>query len=200
MNRIKTVLIAALFAVGSSAAFGQTSASGVNHVEPVLKVTATVATAVQLTLSTDTQCTVTTLGPTHPDYSMDFGNVNSLGLGTPNCGSVLTGTNAAIYWSKIKLTPTFTGFASISGTHIDVSTTGFGVSGLTVEGPKTTNQAMPTVFGDFADVTSSPATILNGGSITSGSATESFIGVKVDSTATTGAQQQALVTYTLTVS
>ena len=76
-----------IFALGmmalSTAAFAGTTATNTNTVSPTLQISATVQSAVQLTLSTGTaavtHCAVTPTGGT-PDYTMNFGTVDALGI------------------------------------------------------------------------------------------------------------------------
>src|SRR3954465_1697076 len=130
-----------IFALGmmalSTAAFAGTTATNSNTVSPTLQISATVQSAVQLTLSTGTaavtHCTVTPTGGT-PDYTMNFGTVDALGINTGNCNKfapAVAGVDNAIYWSDYNVTPVFTSHTAIAGTVITAQvTTNFGVSNI----------------------------------------------------------------------
>ena len=88
-----------IFALGmmalSTAAFAGTTATNSNTVSPTLQISATVQSAVQLTLSTGTaavtHCAVTPTGGT-PDYTMNFGTVDALGINAGNCNKFAPAT------------------------------------------------------------------------------------------------------------
>lgn len=94
----------------SSTGLAATWATNTNTVAPTLAISVTVQSAVQLTLATGvsggTPCTITAAS----DYSMSFGNVNGLGVGTPTCGAVTSVTSSdATYATSYQLTPRFSG-------------------------------------------------------------------------------------------
>ena len=106
-----------IFALGmmalSTAAFAGTTATNTNTVSPTLQISATIQSAVQLTLSTGTaavtHCAVTPGGST--DYAMSFGTVDALGINNGACNKfapATPGVSNAIYWSDYNVTPVFT--------------------------------------------------------------------------------------------
>src|ERR1700758_1884982 len=106
-----------IFALGlitlSTAAFAGTTATNTNTVSPTLQVSATIQSAVQLTLSTGTaavtHCAVAPGAGT--DYSMNFGTVDALGISAGSCNRfapTTPGVTDAVYWSDYNLNPVFT--------------------------------------------------------------------------------------------
>ncbi len=97
-----------IFALGmmalSTAAFAATTATNTNTVSPTLQISATIQSAVQLTLSTGTaavtHCAVTP--GTGTDYAMSFGTVDALAINNGACNKfapTTPGVTNAIYWS-----------------------------------------------------------------------------------------------------
>ena len=195
----------------STAAFAATTASNTNTVSPTLVISATIQSAVQLTLNTGTvaaaHCTATP-GVT-PDYTMAFGNVDALGINPTTCGSksapTTPGITDAIYWSDYNLLPVFTSQATVAASTIKaVVTTNFAGSNIYVVRDTANSNALPAnaaAFSALSTVLATPDTIVPAAQITSGTAVTRFIGVGVKPTngaALTGAQA-ATVTFTLTV-
>jgi len=202
-----------IFALGmmalSTAAFAATTAVNTNTVSPTLQISATIQKAVQLTLSTGTaavtHCAVTPTGGT-PDYTMNFGTVDALGINTGNCNKfnpAVPGTDNAIYWSDYNLTPVFTSHTAISGTNITAQvTTNFGVSNIFIVRDSANSSTVPAGAASFTAVSTGTPDTIAGPGVTSGTALTRFIGVAVTpangATVGTGAQS-ATVTFTLTV-
>jgi hypothetical protein len=209
--------LSAIFALGmmalSTAAFAATTAVNTNTVSPTLQISATIQSAVQLTLSTGTaavaHCTVTPSGSS-PDYTMNFGTVDALGINNGNCGKfapTTPGVSNAVYWSDYNLTPVFTSQSATSGTNIKAQvTTDFGAphnilvvrdsaNASTAPADATAFTAMGTATADTI-VSATPA-------ITSGTAITRYIGVAVTPLngppAVLTGPQTATVTFTLTV-
>jgi len=79
-----------------------------------LTLSVTVQTAVRFNLSTASGGLTVAPGT---DYSVDYGNVNGIGIGTPAFGlSIVSASGGAIYSTPILLTPSFSSFSSTSGT------------------------------------------------------------------------------------
>jgi hypothetical protein len=83
-----------------------------------LNLTATAQTALQLDISTASGG-ATVVGNTGNSstgvFSLDFGNVNGLGLGTPSTGvTVAVQAGGALYTSPVSLTPRYSGFSTSS--------------------------------------------------------------------------------------
>src|SRR5690242_16868337 len=204
-----------IFALGmmtlATAAFAGTTATNSNTVSPTLQISATIQKAVQLTLSTGTaavtHCTVTPTGGT-PDYTMNFGTVDALGINAGNCNKfnpANPGVDNAIYWSDYNVTPVFTSHTATSGTTISAQvTTNFGVSNIFIVRDSANSSAVPAGAGSFTAMATAPADTIAGNPpcVTSGTALTRFIGVAVTpatgATVGTGAQS-ATVTFTLTV-
>ncbi len=202
-----------IFALGmmalSTAAFAATTATGTNTVAPTLQISATVQSAVQLTLSTGTStaahCAVTP--GTGTDYLMSFGTVNALALGTPTCGTAFApttpGTTPAIYWSDYNVTPVWTSQATNNATVTARVTTDFpsATRSLTVVRDSAGTGAVPAAIADFTPISTATAdTIVT--TTNSGTAQTRFIGVQVAPTSGAGipaTAQTATVTFTLTV-
>jgi hypothetical protein len=123
-----------------------------------LNLTANAQTALQLDISTASGgATVTgaTGNSSTGVFSLDFGDVNGLGLGTPSTGvSVNVQAGGAVYTSPISLTPRYSGFstssASVSvlldgtaGNAAGRSATREGAAAGTVVAPSTT---VPNIF------------------------------------------------------
>ena len=202
-----------IFALGmmalSTAAFAATTATNSNTVSPTLQVSATIQSAVQLTLSTGTaavtHCAVTPTGGT-PDYTMNFGTVDALGINAGNCnkfGPANPGVDNAIYWSDYNVTPVFTSHTAISGTTITAQvTTNFGVSNIFIVRDSANSSTVPASAAAFTALATASADTIAGPGVTSGTALTRFIGVAVkpDNGATVGTgAQSATVTFTLTV-
>ena len=76
-----------------------------------LEMTATVQTAVQLNISTGAGGATVSGNSATGLFSIAFGNVNGLGLGTPTAGvTVVVDSSGALYKTPINLTPVYSGF------------------------------------------------------------------------------------------
>jgi hypothetical protein len=209
MKKFIMIFALAMFAL-STASFAGTTASNTNTVQPTLQISATIQSAVQLTLSTGTvaatHCTPTP-GVT-PDYTMSFGNVDALGINPATCGSksapTTPGSTDAIYWSDYNLVPVFTSQSAIAATTIKAAvTTNFAGSNIYVVRDSANSSALPGSAAAFTAMSILPGTpdnIVPSG-IVSGTPVTRFIGVGIKPTngaALTGLQS-ATVTFTLTV-
>src|SRR6478752_3868685 len=188
-----------IFALGmmalSTAAFAATTATNSSTVSPTLQISATIQKAVQLTLSTGTaavtHCTVTATGGT-PDYTMNFGTVDALGINAGNCNKfnpAVPGVDNAIYWSDYNVTPIFTSHTAITGTVITAQvTTNFGVSNIFVVRDSANSSTVPASAAAFTALGTATADTIAGPGVASGTALTRFIGVAVkpDNGATVG--------------
>jgi hypothetical protein len=191
----------------STAAFAGTTAVNTNTVSPTLQISATIQKAVQLTLSTGTaavtHCTVVATGGT-PDYTMNFGTVDALGINAGNCNKfnpANPGVDSAIYWSDYNLTPIFTSQSTSNNTITAQVTTNFTASNISIVRDSANSSTVPTGAAQFTAVgVASADTIAT--NATNGQALTRFIGVAIAPTngagTLTGAQS-ATVTFTLTV-
>jgi hypothetical protein len=104
--RYSFVLLALFVFTGTVAAQGP--ATG-NTTSANLEMTAEVQTTVQLNISG----TAVTGSNSTGLFSIDFGNVNALGIGTPATGITVTpNATGALYKSTINVSPVFTGFVA----------------------------------------------------------------------------------------
>ncbi|HEY5028396.1 MAG TPA: hypothetical protein VIK39_08310 [Candidatus Angelobacter sp.] len=209
MKKYIMIFALAMFAL-STASFAGTTATGTNTVAPTLQISATIQSAVQLTLSTGTvataHCAVTAGGTT--DYAMNFGTVDALGINAGACNKfapTTPGTTNAIYWSDYTVTPIYTS-QSVLGTGTTIKaqvTTDFpgAAHNILIVRDSANSPAVPAAAGSFTAMgTASADTIVTGAA--SGTAQTRYIGVAVTPasgpTVLTG-PQTATVTFTLTV-
>ena len=207
------ILVAAIVLATTTGAFAATQATG-NTVSPTLAVSATIQKAVSLTLSTGTtggvsHCAVAA-GGGPPDYTMNFGTVDALGVNAGNCNKMnptTPGTSNAIYWSDYTILPVYTSQTAFAGTTVTAYVSAdFGAPHniLIVRSATATSSTTPVVPTDMAAMSTasgSPDT-LGAAGVVSGTALTRFIGVAVTpangATVLTG-PQTATVTFTLTV-
>lgn len=203
-------LIAVLCAV-STAAFAGTTATNTNTVSPTLQISATIQKAVSLTLSTGatagiSHCAVTPTSGT-PDFTMNFGNVDALGINAGNCNKfnpATPGVDNAVYWTDYTLTPVFTSHKTFAATTISAQvTTDFGApNNVFIVRDSANSSSVPTGAAQFTAVGVASADTISGAGTVSGTPLTRFVGVAVkpDNGATVlqGAQT-ATVTFTLTV-
>lgn len=201
------LMVIAIFAF-STAAFAGTQNTNSNTVQPTLQISVNIQKAVRLTLGTGTaavtHCAVTANGG-NPDYTMNFGTVDALGINAGNCnvfGPANPGVDNAIYWSDYNLTPIFTGQSATTSTITAQVTTDFAAPhNVFIVRDSANSNAVPASAAAFTAMgTGSADTIATNPA--SGTALTRFIGVGVTpangATVLTGAQS-ATVTFTLTV-
>jgi hypothetical protein len=206
MKKVLTILALGMMAL-STAAFAGTTATGTNTVSPTLQVSATIQSAVQLTLSTGTaavtHCAVAPGAGT--DYSMNFGTVDALGISAGSCNKfapTTPGVTDAVYWSDYNLNPVFTSQTATTNTITAKVTTDFAApKNIFIVRDSANSSTVPASAAAFTAVsTGTPDTIVTNAA--SGVAQTRFIGVEVTPangpTVLTGAQS-ATVTFTLTV-
>jgi hypothetical protein len=154
-----------------------------------LQMNATVQTAVQLNISTGSGGATVSGSNATGLFSVNFGNINGLGLGTPNAGvSVVADSSGALYKTPINLTPVYSGFTTETAT-IEVEQDAAGDTALAREGNLSIS-ASSTVS------TSTPASVATGGA--SGVAIERYVGMYAARTEAAGAKSATLI-YTITV-
>jgi hypothetical protein len=205
MKKYIMIFALAMFAL-STASFAGTTATNTNLVSPTLQISATIQSAVQLTLSTGTaavtHCAVTPGGAT--DYAMSFGTVDALGINAGACSKfapVTPGITNAIYWSDYNLTPVYTSQSVATNTITAQVTTDFAApNNIFVVHDSANSSTVPASAAAFTAIsTTTPGTIVTNAA--TGIAQTRFIGVAVtpaNGAATTGAKS-ATVTFTLTV-
>ena len=207
MKKHLTILMTMIAAM-TTAAFAGTQGTGVNTVSPTLQISANVQKAIRLTLSTGTaavtHCAVVANGG-NPDYTMNFGTVDALGINAGNCNLFAPanpGVSNAVYWSDYNLTPVFTGQSATTSTVSAQVTTDFGAPhNVFIVRDSANSNAVPASAAAFTAMgTGSADTIVTNPA--SGTAVTRYIGVAVTpangATVLTG-NQSATVTFTLTV-
>src|SRR5262249_14721907 len=197
--RIGLVLLMALGA-SSTAALAATDAVNATSVSPTLQISVTVQKALRLTLGTGTSGTTCTVNA-GSDFTMNFGNVDALGISTP-CGSkfnpTTAGSSPAAYYTDYQVTPAFTNQANTSATVTAYVSSNFAtlsnvlsvVQASSAPGNIGALQAMSTNSG-------SPTSI--GTSLASGTAITRYVGVQVQptnsSSSTVSGSDSATITY-----
>lgn len=181
-------LLAAFFAFGV-AAHAQGPALDSTTTTSELEMSATVQTAVQLNISTGAGGATVSGSNVTGLFSVSFGNVNGLGLGTPSAGvSVVADASGALYKTPVNLTPVFSGFTTETAT-IEVEQDAAGDTQVAREGNASISSSS-TVS------TSTPASVASGGA--SGAAIERYVGIYVSRSEAAGAKSATLI-YTITV-
>ena len=181
-------MLAALFVFGG-AAYAQGPVVDASSTTSELEMSATVQTAVQLNISTGAGGATVSGSNATGLFSISFGNVNGLGMGTPAAGvSVVSDASGALYKTPINLTPVYAGFTTETAT-IEVEQDAAGDTALAREGNSSISSAS-TVS------TSTPASVASGAA--SGAAIERYVGVYVPRTEAAGAKSATLI-YTITV-
>ncbi|HXA86845.1 MAG TPA: hypothetical protein VNZ47_17300 [Candidatus Dormibacteraeota bacterium] len=205
MKKFFTIFALGLMAL-STAAFASTTATNTNTVSPTLQISATIQSAVQLTLSTGTaavtHCVVTPAGGS-PDYTMSFGTVDALGINNGNCNKfapTTPGTTNAVYWSDYNLNPVFTSQTTSNNTITAQVSTDFATNNIFIVRDSANSSTVPASAAAFTAVSTGTAdTIVTNAA--SGVAQTRFIGVAVTPAngATVSGAKSATVTFTLTV-
>jgi len=203
MKRMTLAIFAALLMASTS--FAATSATGTNTVAPTLQVSATIQSAVQLTLSTGAaagSCAISAGPPS--DFKMDFGTVDGLAINNGSCGSrytpAQTGGNA-VYYTEYRFTPSFTSQATSNNTVTAYVSSNFSLANVSIVRDTLNTAAVPPANGFSAMSTNSGSPDSIASNVGSGSAQSRYIGVSIANTngaGLTGATS-ATVTFTLTV-
>ena len=213
MKRMTMAILASLLALATGAsATTQAAGSNVVSVAPTMNMSVNILKAVSLTLKTGTtggvtHCAVAAAGG-NPDYTMDFGQVDALGITAGNCNKINPtnpGVDDAIYWSDYQVLPVYTSHQAFSGTTVSAKVSSDFAAPhnvFIVRSATATSNTTPSVASDFAALSTGVADTIGAAGVTSGAALTRFIGVEVkpDNGATVlqGAQT-ATVTFTLTV-
>jgi hypothetical protein len=214
MKRI-TLAIATMALMMASTAFASTQAANAATVSPTMNMSATIQKAVSLTLSTGatagiSHCTITAAGGS-PDYSLDFGTVDALGINAGNCNKfnpATAGVNDSIYWSDYQLLPVYTSHKVFAGTTVTAQvTTDFAAphNVFIVRDTSSSNAATvttPSGVGNFTALSTASADTIGASGVVSGTALTRFIGVEVtpaNAANVLQGAQTATVTFTLTV-
>jgi hypothetical protein len=210
MKRTTLAIIAALLTMASTT-FAATQAANSTTVAPTLNVTVNVQKAVSLTLATGTtggisHCTVTAAGGS-PDYTMNFGTVDALGINAGNCNKfnpATPGTNDAIYWTDYQILPVYTTHQTYSGTTVTAQvTTDFAAPhNIFIVRDSANSSTVPAGAGSMTAMGVASADTIGAAGVVSGTTLTRFIGVEVkptNSATVLQGSQTATVTFTLTV-
>ena len=180
-------VLAALFALAGTAA-AQGPVVDNDTTSSNLEMTATVQTAVQLNISTGAGGATVSGSTSTGLFSIAFGNVNGLGLGTPTAGvSVVVDPAGALYKTPINLTPVYSGFDTETA-DITVEAGTSGDEDLAREGSSAISSG--------STVSATPASVISNAA--SGSNNERFVGFYIPRTEVSGAKTATLI-YTITV-
>jgi hypothetical protein len=197
--------------VASTSFAGTQKADGSTSVSPTLQISATIQKAVSLTLATGntvgiSHCAVTPNGG-NPDYTMDFGSVDALGINTGNCNKfnpTTPGSTNAVYWSDYQLKPVYTSFQTFGSTTLTAQVTGdfAAPKNIFIVRDTANSSTVPAGVGSFSAMGVGSADDISGGAVTSGTAVTRFVGVEItptNSATELSGLQSATVTFTLTV-
>ena len=213
MKRTLLAISATLLMMAStSLSFAATSATNATTVAPTLQVQVTVQKAVSLTLQTGTtaplHCAVAA-GGNPPDYTMNFGTVDALGINAGNCNKfnpAVAGTNDAVYWSDYQLLPVYTSHKTFAGTTITAQvTTDFAAPhNIFIVRDSANSAAVPANAAAMTAMGVGSADTIGAAGVVSGTALTRYLGVEVTPannavTAPLTGAQTATVTFTLTV-
>jgi hypothetical protein len=186
---IKLTTIAALMFAFAGIVVAQGPVVGAATTTSELEMSATVQTAVQLNISTGSGGATVSGSTATGLFSISFGNINGLGIGSPAAGvTVVTDASGALYKTPINLTPVYSGFTTETAT-IEVEQDAAGDTALTREGNSSISAAS-TVS------TSTPASVASGAA--SGVAIERYVGMYAARSESAGAKSATLI-YTITV-
>lgn len=210
MKRMTIATLVTLLMVASTS-FAATQAAGATSVAPTLQISATIQKAVSLTLATGTaavtHCAVTPNGG-NPDYTMDFGNVDALGINPGNCNKfnpTTPGVTDAIYWSDYQITPVYTSHRAFGSTTVTAQVLGDFAAphNIFIVRDTANSSTVPAGVGSFTAMGTGSSDSIGGlGAPATGIPLTRYIGVEI--TPANGATvlqlaQSATVTFTLTV-
>lgn len=192
MNSSLLVRLLVLFVLTTTfagVAAAQGPAADSNTTTSELALSATVQTVVQLNISTGSGGATVAGNTSTGLFSISFGNVNGLGVGTPAAGvTVVADGSGALYKTPINLTPLYSGFATETAT-ITVLQDAAGDTALAREGDSNISSSS-TVS------TTTPGPVATGRA--SGVAFERFVGLYVPRSEAAGAKTATLI-YTITL-
>jgi hypothetical protein len=182
--------------------FANNEATNTNTVSSTLAVNVNVVKAIRLTLTSGTQCSITA-GANPPDFTMNFGTVDALGISNASCGSKYApanpGSDPAKYYSDYKLTPRFTG-QSAGGTITAYVSSDFATAAGLLSVVQ--SNALPSTAADLGLMSTNAASPTSiGTTLTNNVPITSYIGVSVapiNGSGTLTGAAAATVTYTLT--
>lgn len=184
--RYSFVLLALFVFTGAAAAQGPVFDN--NTTTSNLEMSATVQTAVQLNISTGSGGATVSGSNSTGLFSIAFGNVNGLGLGTPTAGVTVTAdSSGALYKTPINLTPVYSGFDTETA-DVTVEAGTSGDEALAREGSSSISSS--------STVSATPAVAFSNAA--SGSSNERYVGFYIPRTEAAGAKTATLI-YTVTV-
>ena len=215
MKRMTLAIFATLLTMASTT-FAATQAANQATISPTLQISATVQKAVSLTLATGAttgvgHCAVSPQAG-NPDFSMNLGTVDALGINQTGCQNLIKptqpGVDNAIYWTDYQITPIFTSHQTFSTTTVTAQVTSdfAAPNNLQVVRDNSSSNAAtvttPSAASNFVVLSTSAGDTIGASGVASGTALTRFIGVAVkplNANNVSYAQQTATVTFTLTV-
>jgi hypothetical protein len=188
-NSLRSAVFFAILSISAAIAAAQGPVIDSNTTTSELEMSAMVQTAVQLNISTGSGGASVSGSDSTGLFSVSFGNINGLGLGTPVAGvSIVVDSSGALYKTPINLTPVYSGFTTETAT-IEVQQDPGGDTALAREDSSSISAASTVSTVTPAPVTSGAA---------SGVAFERFVGMYAARTEPAGAKSATLI-YTITV-
>jgi hypothetical protein len=187
-NFLRYSFVLAVLSVFAGTAAAQGPVVDNNTTTSNLEMTATVQTAVQLNISTGAGGATVSGSNSTGLFSIAFGNVNGLGLGTPTSGVTVTAdSSGALYKTPINLIPVYSGFDTETA-DVTVEAGTSGDEALAREGSSSISSS--------STVSATPAVAFSNAA--SGSSNERYVGFYIPRTEVAGAKTATLI-YTLTV-
>jgi|SRR5690348_7884824 len=207
MKRTSLAILATLLTMASTT-FAGTSATNTNVVSPTLQVSATIVSAVQLTLTqgaSGTACAITPNAGGNPDYTMSFGTVDALAITNGACGQKYTPAQTgadAVYYTDYQLNPSWASQPNTANPQITAYVSApFGTANISIVRDTANSAAAPAANGFSAMSTNVAAQDTIASAVASGTPLTRYIGVDIANTSGAGVTglKQATVTFTLTV-
>ena len=159
-HTIRLLILVAAVSVFAGTAAAQGSCANCTTVSSNLNLSATAQTAIKLVISTNGGVTVSDSGS--GVYTVPFGSVNGLGVGTPDTGVAVAVTGSgATYTTPISVTPSFSGFANTTATvkvYQDATTSGDSQSAAREGSSPESVAVVPTTSGTANTVDATAAT------------------------------------------
>lgn len=188
-NLLRIAATSTLLFVCAGIAAAQGPVANASTTNSELAMNATVQTSVQLNIATGSGGSTVSGSHATGLYSVEFGNINGLGTGTPSTGvTKAIDASGTLYTTPISLTPVYSGFTTETAT-ITVMQDAAGNTSMAREG------ATASIAGAVVSTTV-PGAVAS--SRASGVAFERFVGMYAARTEAAGVKQATLI-YTVTV-
>jgi hypothetical protein len=186
INSLRFAAFATLIFGCAGVAAAQGPVANLSTTTSELEMSANVQTALQLNISTGSGGATVSGDNATGLFSVDFGNVNGFGLGTPEAGvSVVADGTGATYSTPINLTPVYSGFNTET-------------ANVTVQAGASANQAIAREGSSAVGMSAvtTPAAVFSGAA--SGSNNARYVGFRIARTEVAGAKEATLI-YTVTM-